>query len=648
MRFLIILAFLLTTQSISAQNYLTSEDVDKKTKKCLKSANKAFKSKKYDKAVKHFEKALKKYDKLIDPYIKLGIIYKAQNENNRAIVYFEKAIELDPYYEPKVLFTLYKMHEEKGKPDEALVHLKAYRKTLTDGTPRADEIDQELEIIHFRDSLVQHPVPFATTPLGDGINTEESEYLPVLSSDGKSLIFTRVSQGQEDFYISHLADSIFTKAEPIVSLNTVNNEGAHCLSSDGRLIIFTACDRRDGLRGSCDLYYAQKRNGTWTTPKNLGTTVNSEAWDSQPSLTADGKTLYFSSRRSQGVGGADIYYSTLFNKRWSKPRLLPGAINSKGDDESPYIHADGKTLYFRSNGHRGMGSFDIYFSRLGKDGWSKPTNMGYPINTSADEGALTISTDGLTAYYTSDVNDRHDNTSRVLKTKGNFDLFKFELPEYARPLPTTYVKIKVLDANTKEGISANMTLKEIALDSILVDTRSDDSGDLITVVTAGYDYAIYVEKEGYTFHSENVTFPEGASELEPIIKTIELIAVKKESTSEIVYNKPIVLNNIFFDTGSATLLPASQFEISKLSKLLLENPDLRIKIIGHTDDVGEASDNLLLSRNRAKSVMDALLLSGIEKNRISHTGEGENQAIADNSTPEGRKLNRRTEFVILR
>jgi outer membrane protein OmpA-like peptidoglycan-associated protein len=623
-------------------------DVDKKTRKCLISADKAFKSKKYDKAIKEYKKALKKYDKLIDPYIKLGIIQQSQGKTKKAIEYFEKAVALEPTYEPKVLFTLYKLYEEDGEPKKALIHLKTFRTTLTDGTPQAKKVDQELGIIYFRDSLVQHPVPFTTTSFGDSINTEESEYLPVLSSDGESLIFTRVNNGQEDFYISYLVDSSFTKAEPVASLNTVNNEGAHCLSSDGRLIIFTACGRRDAMRESCDLYYAQKRNDTWTTPKNLGTTINSEAWDSQPSLSADGKTLYFSSERSQGVGGADIYYSTLFNKRWSKPRLLPGAVNSKGDDESPYIHADGKTLYFRSNGHKGMGSFDIYFSRLGKDGWSEPTNMGYPINTSADEGALTISTDGLTAYYTSDLNDRHDNTSRVLKTKGNFDLFKFELPDYARPLPTTYVKINVIDAKTKKELSANMILKEIALDSILLDTKSEEDGDLMTVVTAGHDYAIYVERDGYAFHSENIVFPEGSSALEPIVKTIELIAVKTENTSEIVYNQPIVLNNIFFDTGSATLLPTSQYELSKLSQLLQENPNLRIQIVGHTDDVGEESDNLLLSRNRAKSVMDALLLLGIDGSRISHTGKGEREPIADNTIPEGRKQNRRTEFVILR
>jgi len=642
---------LLSTAFVFAQeNYASPSDLDNSTNKTFNKAEKAFKERDYKKARKEYQKALKKYPNLIHGLIRMGTIELEEKNIDLAIQYFDSASQLSTSFEPKVLSTLAALHEDKADYTNALTYYKRYLKELTEER-RIKKVEEKIRVNRIRDSLVRNKVPFESIRLEENINTEGPEYLPALSADGSTLIFARVINGQEDFYISTFDGEGYTLAIPMDDLNTPQNEAAHTLSSDGTLIIFTACDRQFG-KGSCDLYYSVKKENAWSRAKNLGQNINSEAWDSQPSLAADGKTIYFSSKRDGGVGAADIYYSTLKDRVWSAPLPVSDQINTKGNEMSPFIHADGRTLYFKSDFHPGMGSYDIFVSRKNGDEWSKPENIGYPINTPADDGALSISTDGLTAYYSSDAAEYSQANAFGIskKIKRNYDIYKFELPEKVRPTPTTYIKFNVIDALSKKEISSNLTIQSLRTEKEIFNKTSQAENDFLTVLTSGENYSVHVVKEGYLFYSENINMEQEASFFEPIERTIALYPIpkKEEKVDPIIYDTPIVLRNIFFETASAELLQESLPEIERLKSLLRENQDIRIRIIGHTDNVGAPDYNKTLSQQRADAVKNKLIELGIAHNRLSTLGMGEDQPVASNGDEQGRQLNRRTEFVIIK
>ena len=233
---------------------------------------------------------------------------------------------------------------------------------------------------------------------------------------------------------------------PELHINTINNEGAQTLSSGGNYMYFTACDRPGGL-GSCDLYFSAFDNGKWSVPVNVGAPVNTQYWESQPSISADGKILFFSSSRPGGIGGKDIWYSVLKeNNKWAVPVNMGNNINTEGDEMSPFIHFDGKTLYFASDGRPGMGGFDIYFTRMNADStWAVPKNLGYPINTFNDEMGLVIEAGGQYAFFSS----KRDNINGK-------DIFYFPLDESIRPDPVSYLKGKVYDKETGKMLKAKL------------------------------------------------------------------------------------------------------------------------------------------------------------------------------------------------
>lgn len=631
------------------ENYTDKSQLDKSTLKTIQNAEKAFKKKDYKKARKEYHKALEKYPDLIHAFIRLGTLELDEKKTENAIQYFTSAAKLSETYEPKVLSTLAALHEKNEDYAQALDYYQRYKKQVK-GEKKIQQVNDKIQLNRVRDSLVRNKVNFERIRLSETINTEGPEYLPALSADGTTLIFARVIRGQEDFYMSLLnEDGTYGESIPLEALNTAQNEAAHTLSADGKVILFTACHRQDS-KGSCDLYYSSKNGESWTAAKNLGNTVNSEAWDSQPSITADGKTIYFTSKRDGGLGGSDIYYSTLKDRAWSTPVPMPANINTSGNEMSPFIHADGQTLYFKSDKHPGMGSYDIFVTRKQGNEWSTPVNLGYPINTTADDGSLSISTDGRTAYYSSDIGET-SNFMGVLKTaKRNYDIYKFELPEEVRPTPTTYVKFKVVDAITNATISGKLSITATATNKEIYSKTANADDMFLTVLTSGENYSIHVEKEGYLFYSEHMEMEEEASYFEPLERTILLYPIPKkaEPVDPIIYDTPIVLRNIFFMTASSDLLPQSMPEIQRLKSLLEENPDISIRIIGHTDNVGEPEYNKGLSQQRANSVKNKLIELGVSHSRLSTVGMGEAQPIASNDDEEGRQLNRRTEFVIVK
>jgi len=447
----------------------------------------------------------------------------------------------------------------------------------------------------------------------------------------------------------------------MASINTHLNEGAQTISGDGKLFIFTGCNRKDGV-GSCDLYYSrQVTKGQWSKPRNLGRPVNSPGWESQPSLSIDGRTLYFVSERA-GMGKRDIFVCYRKKKGWTEPQPLSDVINTPEHDQSPYLHPDGKTLYFMSQGHPGMGKDDLYFSKKQSDGsWSTPQNLGYPINTEEHEGALFIARDGKTAYFATDrmakktVEQQDVNAFQNPMAKVDIDIYSFELPVAARANPVTYVKAIVKDADTKKPLQSYAQLTSLSSLTTIYDGSTDKVGELFVCIPLGDNYGLHVERPGYAFHSENFTLMEETSLADPFTLEIFLKKIPKPTaatnptptSTTPVKSEPIILKNVFFATNSAELRPESVDELTRLKEMLEANATLRIQINGHTDNVGDDQSNLTLSDNRAKAVEDFLIKNGISGNRLSHKGFGETSPIDSNDNEVGRQNNRRTEFLIL-
>ncbi len=590
-----------------------------------------------EKAIKILHKLLEDYPENIDLQTELGVIYVQENNDSLAIQSFESAWNIDPNDSYRLTFTLASLYKKVGRFDEALSkleHLKSFDKIRPGQLKLADRLKHE---VYFTQDAKAHPQEINLERLSENINTNESEYLPAFSADGKMLIYTKRSGRQEDFYMSNFDGESFTLGVPLDGLNTSKNEGAHCLSPDGEYLFFTGC-HMEGSQGGCDIYITMKQDGSWIKPINMGPNVNSRHWDAQPSLSPDGKRLYFASERSGGKGKSDIWYVEFQNGTWGMPINAGDAINTEGNEASPFIHLDGQTLYFRSDGHIGMGDYDLFLSRWENNDWGEAQNMGYPINSERSEGALSVSTDGQYAYYATDANS------------DNLDIFRFKLPEELRPQKVTYFKAQVLDAETESPIKAMVEVYDLEAQQAYMSDNTNQSGYLLASVPERSKYSIHVSAPGYIFYSDNIFWSDSTSVNEP--QEIKIMLQKIEAPEVIANNKkettPVILRNIFFESGSELLLSSSEFEIAKLAKILEESPEAKIRITGYTDNIGREEDNQILSLKRATSVKNALMEKGIDDSRIMVQGLGEAQPIDTNDTEEGRKNNRRTEFALIR
>ncbi len=591
------------------------------------------------------DKALNIYDKILAKDIKhtgamlgkAGIYYNLEQWDDAKSM-LKKAESSNPNVNPEVYYSLGLVNENLQLYQDAINNYKQYVQKNTINSKKQQRANFNIKQLQYIDFALNHPVPYQPQLLDKSINTDDSEYWAVMSADNSSFVFTRRIDHQEDLYISQLQnDGTFIKALTM-PWNTKLNEAAHCISPDGNLIIFTRCHAPDS-KGNCDLYYTQFKYGTWSEPRNMGYPINSTAWDSQPSLSQDGNTLYFSSKRKGTKGSSDIFVSHLKDRKWSTPHPLGENINTKGSDESPYLHPDGQTLYFRSNGRVGMGDFDIYYSK--KDPhtqkWGLAKNIGYPINTKGSDGALTVAYDGKTAYYATDYFSLKQNR------KPNLDIVQFELYPEARSTPVSYAKLHIIDSKSLKPVKTLVKFYDLDEKTVLHQANTDENGDLLVSLVTGKEYMLNINEKNYSFYSEHISLSEIAADIKPLYHEIMLDPISKAIATK---HKEIVLHNIFFETGSAQLMLSSMIEINNLKDYLTQSPSFKINIIGHTDNVGSDDDNLQLSQNRAKAVYDALILKGISPNRIRYEGKGESQPIADNNTVEGRKKNRRTSFVI--
>jgi outer membrane protein OmpA-like peptidoglycan-associated protein/tetratricopeptide (TPR) repeat protein len=606
----------------------------------LNDANKA------DECLAQLEKVIQKDSNFIEAHLMMAEIYESKKQNDKAITEYIKALKINPSFSKKTFFLLANLEYLKANYVDAKRDYEAYLKNSNINPTYRDVAVANLDNCNFAIAAVKNPVPFEPKNMGNAINSEYDEYFPSITADEKVLLYTRNNRTekihlQEDFLISRKIDNIWQKSGLIGGgINTPGNEGAPCLSADGHILFFVACAELDGFYGteertgygSCDIFYSEKIGEKWSEVFNLRKPINTPFFESQPSFSADGKTLYFISNRPGGIGGGDIYMSTLNEKNfWSEPVNLGAKINTVGEEESVFIHNDGKTLYFASNGHVGMGGLDLYVSRMDDNGkWGEPINLGYPINTIGNENSLLVGASGNIAYFASSRKGGY----------GGLDLYHFDLYEAARPGKITYVKGKVFDAITKVPVGAHFELIDLeTAKPIIVSSANAGNGEFLVTLPVNKDYALNVSHDGYLFYSAHFALKEFRDNTKPFVMDVPL--------QKIELNIPVVLKNIFFETAKFDLKPESKAELDKLVGFLKLNPTLKIEIGGHTDNVGDKKMNLTLSENRAKSVSDYLITNGIDAKRLTYKGYGDTMPTVENDTDEHRAMNRRTEFKVI-
>lgn len=603
---------------------------NQKARDLLSRAVGEFRAGQYAMALETVEKALDKDNKYIDAMMLKGDVLAALLRYEESEKMFDQILTLNPAY---ILAYLNKatVQVKAQKYADAKKTLETF-KTYPFSEKFKKEVDNLLAICDFAVNSMANPVPFKAINLGPGVNTVGQEYFPGITADEQKLYFTRYAQGfSEDFYESAIKDSTWQKARNLgAPVNTHDNEGTVSISSDGQYIFYTACSRPDS-KGSCDLYFSKLDGDQWSPSRNLETPINSGAWESQPSLSFDGSSIYFSSNRPGSMGGSmDIWVTRFEGNHFTEPENLGPNINTEGDEYSPFIHTDNKTLYFSSDGWPGLGQNDVFFSRRDVEGkWTKPTNLGYPINTPADEIGFVVNRKGEWAYFASDMPGGY----------GGLDLYKFELYPDARPNPSSYAKGDIFDAETKAKLEANIELTDLESGKIIMASRSNKkTGEFLMVLQPGKNYMLNVSKDGYLFYSDNFSMKDFPTDKTFII-SVPLHKIKEGET--------VVLNNVFFETDKFDLKNESKPELDKLTNLLKGMPNMKIELSGHTDNTGNKQKNQTLSQNRAKAVYDYLVSNGIAAARLTYKGYGDTQPKAPNTTEEGRRQNRRTEFKIL-
>ena len=474
---------------------------------------------------------------------------------------------------------------------------------------------------HKKDSVYFNPVSLRINSLSD-------EYFPSMPINSDVIIYTYRNPNadfqDEDFYMSRKVDNNWT--DPLRlgdNINSEYREGALSVSLDGTDIFFASCHRPDSY-GGCDLYYSTLINDTlWSEAYNMGSIINTEYWESQPSISADGNVLFFTSNRYGGYGGSDIWMSKKYNNKWLNPVNMGPSINTSSDEGTPFLHFDNKTFYFSSKGHKGFGGFDLYVAEIDASGVVKNVkNIGYPVNTHHDESGLIVSKDGLNSYYTSNANN-------------NLDIYSFQLPLTAKSSPVAIINGMVIDSISRLGLAANILINKFG-DSKDYNIFSDPSGVFSYSIPLESNFSVSVLCDGYDFFSSNYKLQYGEYQ-----KNITIVLNRLN-----VGNK-INLDNIYYEFDDFSLKKESLVEIQKFANYLIVNSNLKVEIGGHTDNIGSISYNLELSNRRAQSVYNELINFGVSPNQLTYKGYGSAFPLVDGDSEEDRLKNRRTEVKVI-
>jgi outer membrane protein OmpA-like peptidoglycan-associated protein len=532
---------------------------------------------------------------------------------------------------------IYQLVLKHHRDDIAIEKLEIYYDSITQNEiNKYVPIDYYYELIDYRREVdTLRPPRGWQLNMGHMINSEYSDYGPALSIQNNLLIFTSkrniVLRGlgeaqNEDIFISHFNYGSWAESNDLEELNTIHNEGSVCLSKDGSTLYFARCDAPESY-GSCDLFMATiQADSTWGDVKNIGTTVNSRAWDSHPSLSHNEDTLFFASDRIGGFGLSDIYFAVKNEKgEWSQAQNAGPIINTRGNDVSPFIHPRYNILYFSSNGHNlNFGEFDIYKSARVKNSWEEPQNIGPLVNGTGSEFYFTIDSESKNLYYARSIENDLDN----------LDLYSFPLPMEAQPLATTLLTGSLTDSLSgdpfKRGIVSIIDLDNgIEVAPQYLSPQGTFRFNLIN----NNKYLLIIQGDEF-FRIEEIFILEGDMELNMITEAI---------------SSRIEFESIEFDEASSELKPSMYRDLDQLGNFLLDNPDFKLTISGHTDSDGSDTYNLELSRDRAQAIADYIIYFGrIPEARIETAGYGSTRPIVEEKTEEDKALNRRVEFQLYR
>ena len=632
-----IIILLIVHCALCIVNYTHSQEYTIKSKKAIKLYQEAKGTQYPSNKISLLNQALDKEPKFVEAYWELCKIYTLLDSTNAAIATLKIADELQLAMPEETKIRLSKLYYKIGEYQLALEKINEINNPYY-----FNQTNLLKEDYTYAASLKANPIDFKPRNL-TYVNTIHDDYFPSITADGLMISTTVLTpkwmgdapmQYQEDMYMSHWNGSKWSYSEPLPApMNGYGNEGSQSFSADGRYMFFVQCSNRENI-GSCDIWYSIRKGDKWSNPINLGEPGNSRYWESNPIMSATGDMIYFTSNRPGGLGGKDIWCVQVYIDdngylKTYNPQPLGAPINTDKDEFAPFIHADNHTLYFSSDGHKGLGGQDIFRSvRADNGSWSQPENLGYPINTNGDESGFVINGLGNKAYFSS---DQIENRGMKL------DIYEIDLPITIQPRTRmVYSPGRVYDIQTGKPLQARVEIFEGETNNRHFESITDATdGSFVAFLPEDPQhstiFALSSQREGYIPYTMSITNP-GDSIL------VGLTRIAKGNS--------ITLNNLYFDYDSDEILQTSNAEIERLSLFLKRNKQVCIEIIGHTDNQGSKSYNLDLSRRRATALMNALIHKGIAANRLTSKGMGSEVPITTNDTEEGRAQNRRVEILI--
>lgn len=630
-----ILLFLVLASSCANQQSIAQTDISNKSRSFFEKGDEARVFGQTNDAIENFNKAIEIEPDYLKAHYLLAQIYHFQlKDYSQAAYHYQRVTEIDENQHNSYYFTA-SCWFYQGDYSQAENWINKYLSKKIDDEAKIREGQLLKESIAFAKEAKKSPVPFQPINLGPNVNSAYAEYFPSITADLSQLYFTVSNPNDrypdEDIYVALFENGEWQERESVKGINLIgSNEGAHCITQDGRYLFF-ASDRKNNNKGRFDIYLSKKIGDDWKSPVNIGQTINTPNWESQPVITADSKYIFYVSSKAGGEGSSDIYYVEIQEKgTFSEPINLGPVINTPGIEQRPYLHPDGKTLYFSSDGHPGMGKADLFKAEWQDDGtWSEPINLGYPINSAENEQAIYVSANGNLAFISSERKEGF----------GFDDIYYFELPSDIQPNNVVSVKGIVRDKNTNEFLKAAIQIIDLATNKTYKTLTSDEiNGQFLITLPIEKNYAFQVNLEDYLPFSENFSLVD--------FKTDDLLTLEAEMIP-ISKGNTFILKNVFFAVNEYELQNESTVELDILVQYLQDHPTLKIEIGGHTDSDGSSSFNQTLSKNRAKAVWEYLVGKGIEASRISYKGYGDTQPLVPNSSPENKAKNRRTAFTIL-
>ena len=669
---------------IKKKDFFVTDANFKEAWNSFRKGNRFFKEHKkggYEKAKDYLEEAYKYNENYAPLNYELGVGYIFLANKDSALKYMEDAFDLNPTVAPDIHFWLGRAYHLNCKFDDAITEYKLYRDNLPEKKrkKKLDEINKYISECESGKELVLNPVNVIIDNLGEDVNTKYPEYSPVFAPNDSIVYFTsrrpNTTGGRRNYKISdeYYEDIYYTSAlkgkwrAPAQMPKPVNskwNDASVAINPNGDGFILYR-----GHEGAGNLFMSLKKtknNGktVWTKPKKIINRVNSKKYrESSLTFNHDSTIVYFISNRKGGFGGKDIWMIKRrgnSNSGWTKPVNLGNVVNSAYDEESLFLLENDSVLYFASRGHNSMGGYDIFKTELLPDGrWIEPVNVGFPFNTPADDMFIFVNPDKRTGYYTSSGQDESYGDLDILsfffykpkkiENDAENDLIAYmakpvnilemEDPIVIKTMRLTVVKGIVSEYETNKPLSATIEIVDNSTQEVIQTISTNATTGAYTVMLpSGKDYGMTVNADGYMFHSENFNIPK-ASEYQEVQKDVQLLPINPGAK--------VVLRNVFFDTGKATLRPESYPELNKLAQVFMLYPNIVVEISGHTDNVGSDSYNQKLSQRRAESVVEYLVSLGVPRTHLVAVGYGETQPVASNKTEEGRQLNRRVEAKIL-